>query len=354
MTQTHLRSRAHGWRRGTKLVLAVLSMAIGSFAPQGDAVADQMSDFYAGKRINLLVGVAAGGDYDFKMRLVGRHIGAFIPGNPAIVPQNMLGATGLAMANFLYNAAPRDGTYIGLVQNGLPTFQTVGMPGAQFEPAKFNWIGSLAPSVETMAVWRSAGVRTVKDAIGRELVAGAVGATGISTAFPRMLNELIGTRFRVVGGYPGAGAVNLALERGEVEARSNAWSAWKTANGDWLRNGDLIIILHASRKPIVDLEGVPSLYDLVSSDEDRALINLVTAGGQFGHPFATSPGVPKERVEGLRAAFMAMVNSPAFKAEAEAAKSDLDPVTGPDLQAVAESLAKTPENVRTRARKLLE
>lgn len=301
----------------------------------------------------MLVGVSAGGDYDFKMRLVARHISRHIPGNPTIVPQNMLGATGLAMANYLFNAAPKDGSYIGLIQNGLPAFQALGMPEARFEAARFIWIGSMAPSVETMAVWKASGIRTIDDAKKQEVVTGAVGRTGISLTFPRMLNELIGTRFKIVGGYPGAGAVNLALERGEVSARSNAWSAWKTNNGEWLRTGDLIILLYSGKKP-PDLSGVPALEDLVTAQSDRQLINIVTAGSQFGHPFATSPGVPPERVAALRDAFAAMLKDPEFIKDAQAARSDIDPVSGEDLQRVAESLSAIPEQVKARAKRLYE
>jgi tripartite-type tricarboxylate transporter receptor subunit TctC len=265
----------------------------------------------------------------------------------------MLGATGLAMANYLYNVAPKDGSYIGLIQNGLPAFQTLGMPEARFETGKFNWIGSMAPSIETMAVWKTSGVKTIDDAKTKEVVTGSVGRTGISLTFPRMLNELLGTKFRIVGGYPGAGAVNIALERGEVSARSNAWSAWKTNNSDWLRNGDLIILLYSGKKP-ADLNGVPALEELVKAEADLQLINLVTAGSQFGHPFAMSPGVPRERVEALRHAFAAMLKDPEFIKDAEAARSEIDPVSGEHLQQVAQSLSTIPEQVKTRAKRLYE
>jgi tripartite-type tricarboxylate transporter receptor subunit TctC len=335
------------------LGLAVFGVGMSAVTTAAPVRADPVADFYKGKVVHMLVGVSPGGEYDFKMRLAARHIGKYIPGNPTVVPQNMTGATGLLMANYLYNVAPKDGTYIGLIQNGLPTYQALGMKGAQFDAAKFNWLGSMAHTVETMAVWHTAGVSTIEEAKHKEVVAGAVGATGITTTFPRMLNEVLGTKFKIVGGYPGSGALNIAIERGEVSARNNSWSSWKTSQNEWIESKKIIILVTAGPKP-KDLPGVPSLEELVTKEDDRQVVNLVTAGNNFGHPFATSPGTPPERVEALRKAFQDMLKDPDFIKEAEAGRSDIDPVPAEDLQRISATLGSVPQDIKDRARRLLE
>lgn len=336
-------------------LLSVFSASVlRSDKAQAQATADEgVAQFYQGKAINLLVGVGPGGDYDLKMRLVARFLSKHIPGNPAVIPQNMLGATGLTMANYLYRIAPRDGTYIGLIQNGLPAYQAVGMPGAQFEPTGFNWLGSLSPGVETMAVWKTAGVRSIADARTKEVVIGAVGSTGISSAFPKMLNELLGTRFKVVGGYPGAGNVNLAMERGEVMGRANDWSSFKTNNEQWLKNGDLVIILYSGRK-LADLQGVECLEDMLTKQEDRQLVEAITSGLRFGLPFATTPAVPLPRLAALRKAFVDMMQDSQFLAAAAELRTEIEAISAEELTETAESLRKIPEAVKARARRLLE
>jgi tripartite-type tricarboxylate transporter receptor subunit TctC len=337
-------------RRWIAAALATGACILASAVP---GRADPVADFYKGKVVNMLVGVSAGGEYDFKMRLVARHLGKHIPGHPNIVPQNMTGATGLLMANYLYNVAPQDGSYIGLIQNGIPTYQALGMKGAQFDAAKFNWIGSMAPTVETMAVWHTAGVSTIEEAKQKEVIAGAVGSTGITTTFPRLLNEVLGTKFKIVGGYPGSGALNLAIERGEVSARNNSWSSWKTSQIEWVQDKKIIVLVTAGPKP-KDLPGVPSLEELVQNEDDRQVVGLVTAGNNFGHPFATSPGTPPDRVAALRKAFEEMLKDPEFIKDAEAARSEIDPVPAEELQRVAKSLSSAPQHVKERASKLLE
>jgi tripartite-type tricarboxylate transporter receptor subunit TctC len=178
------------------------------------ARADAVEDFYKGKTIYALVGVSPGGGYDLELRLVARYIGKHIPGHPTVVAQNMTGATGMVMANYLYRVAPHDGTYMGLIQNGLPTSQAVGLEGVQFDAAHYNWIGSVAPTVETMAVWKTTGVTSIEDAMKKEVIAGCVGSSGITLTYPVMLNDLLQTKFKMVMGYTGSGPLNIAMERG--------------------------------------------------------------------------------------------------------------------------------------------
>lgn len=314
--------------------------------------AEPVEDFYRGKTIHALVGVSAGGEYDIQLRLVARHIGKYLPGRPNVVAENMLGATGMVMANHLYRIAPKDGTYIGLIQNGLPTAQAVGLPGVQFDAAKYNWIGSLAPTVETMAVWKTAGVTTIDGAKKIELTAGAIGASGITLTFPRMLNDLLHTRFKIVMGYPGAGAVNLAMERGEVSARNTSWTSWKASKPDWIAGKEIHILVYSGPTP-ADLKGVPRLEELVGG-EDHEVVQIVTAGSRLGHPFATSPGVPIERIDALREAFRGMSEDADFKKEASAAQIDIELIGPTELQAGVEAALNASDGAKQRARKYFE
>ena len=195
------------------------------------------------------------------MRLVARHIGKHIPGKPGTVAQNMVGATGLLMANHLANVAPRDGSVIGLVQNGLPSYQAMGIHGVNFDATKFNWIGSLSPTAETMTIHKRAKLTSIEGARTKDLIAGAVGRSGISYTFPKLMNELLGTRFRIITGYQSVNEINIAMERGEADGRNSSWTSWKASKPDWIAKKEINIILYAGPKPR-DLDGVPALEEL--------------------------------------------------------------------------------------------
>lgn len=314
------------------------------------AVADPVEHFYKGKNINFLVGVSPGGGYDLDLRMVARHIVKYIPGKPTAVPQNMTGATGLVMANFVYRVAPRDGTTIALIQNGLPTLQAVGRDGVQFDARQLQWIGSLAPTVETMLTWKASSVHTIEDAKKREVIAGSNGASGITYMFPLMINEMLGTKFKMVTGYPGSGPLNLAIERGEVEARNNSWSSVKSSRPDWLRDDKISILVYSGPKQ-TDLPGVPNLDDLIRNPDDRLVSRVVTAGNRLGRPFTFAPDVPIERVNAVRAAFVKMLDDPDFKKEAAAVKSEIQHVDHVALKRVIDELFAVPEPLKARARK---
>jgi len=322
-------------------------------ALSGAARADAVEDFYKGKTIFALVGVSPGGEYDFQLRLVAKHLGKYIPGHPNIIAQNMTGATGIVMANYLYKVAAKDGTYIGLIQNGLPTSQAVGMEGVQFDATKYNWIGSIAPTVETMAVWKTTGVKTIEDAKKTEIIAGCVGSSGITLTFPVMLNDLVGTRFKMVLGYTGTGSLDLAMERGEVSGRAGSWSSMKASKPNWIANKDLNVLVHSGPKPR-DLPGVPSAEDFMRNAQDRQVLDVVTVGDTLGHPFAAAPGVPAERVEALRKAFTDMLEDPEFRKEATLNNLEIDPVSAQALSgAVNRALGASAES-RQRARKYFQ
>ena len=333
--------------------IAAALLVAGPWAGPSPAQADPLSDFYKGKTVTALVGVSAGGEYDLKLRLVARHIGKHVPGRPTVVPQNMTGATGLVMANFLYNVAPKDGTYIGLIQNGLPTTQAVGADGVKFDATQFQWIGSVAPTTETMVTWKTTGVTTIEEARQKEVIVGAVGSSGITLSFPVMLNDLVGTRFKMVLGSTGTGALDLAMERGEVSGRAGSWSSMKASKPNWIANKDLNVLVHSGPKPR-DLPGVPSAEEFMRNAQDRQVLDVVTVGDTLGHPFAAAPGVPAERVEALRKAFADMLEDPEFRKEAALNNLEIDPVSAQALSgAVNRALAASAES-RERARKYFQ
>ena len=329
------------------LAVAALALALGCSA----APADPAADFYRGKTVNVLIGVGVGGEYDIQARLVARHIGKHIPGQPNVVPQNMTGAGGLKMLNYLYAIAPRDGTNIGMIQNAFPALQIVGLQGVQYDAGKMQWLGTIAAVNETMAVWHTAGVKSIEDARSREVIAGASGRGAITYTYPALMNELLGTKFKIVTGYTGGNQINLAMERGEVEARNNTWSSWKATKAAWLAEKKIAVIVQAGpRAPDLD---APSLEQLGRTPEDRQLIEFVVSGTQLGRPFATN-AAPVERVVALRAAFAATMKDPEFLAEAAKLGFEVNPVLGEPMQRVVEKVLATPAPVAARAKGLLE
>jgi tripartite-type tricarboxylate transporter receptor subunit TctC len=331
----------------TAASLTLLSLLVGG----RPALADPVADFYAGKTVNVLIGVGVGGEYDLQARLVARHLGKHIPGHPTVVPQNMTGAGGLKMINYLYTVAPRDGTNIGMIQNAFPALQAAGLPGVQFDAGKMQWLGTIAAVNETMAVWHTAGVKSIEDVRKRETVAGASGRGAITFTYPAMMNELLGTKFKIVTGYPGGNQINLAMERGEVEARNNTWSSWKATKPDWLRDKKIFVIAQAGPRA-ADLDA-PSVEDLARDPQQRQLIELVVSGTQLGRPFATN-AAPPERVAALRAAFAATMKDPEFLAEAARSGFEVEPVLGEPMQRIVDKVLATPKDVAIRAKALLE
>ncbi|MEA2907506.1 MAG: hypothetical protein QOI12_4893 [Alphaproteobacteria bacterium] len=329
------------------IVCAVLLLAA-----TGPARAQPVADFYRGKTVNVLIGVGVGGEYDLQARLVARHIGKHIPGNPTVVPQNMTGAGGIKMANFLFAQAARDGTNIGMLGNNFPATQAVGGQGVQFDSVKFGWLGSMAPVVETMAVLTSTGVKTVDDLRQTEIVAGASGKGAITYIYPSMMNDFLGTKFKIVTGYPGGNQINLAMERSEVQARNNTWSSWKATKPNWLRDKFITIIVQAGPR-VPDLDA-PSVEALAKTPDDRKLIELVTSGTHLGRPMATTPDVPDDRLKALRAAYRATMADPEFRAESARAGFEVEPVHGEEMQTIVERIMSTPKELASRAKHLVE
>lgn len=324
------------------------------------AVAHAQSNVYADKQISLLIGTTAGGGYDAYGRLVARHIGRHIPGQPTVVAKNMPGAGGLASANYLYNRAPKDGTEILIVQNGLPferLFQTLSPDGknALFDATKFGWIGSATQTVFVTVTWHASGVRTLKDAMLKETILGASTPSADSYILAMLSNNLLGTRFKVVHGYAGATEVSLAVENGEVQGEAGKdWTTLTATKPQWIRDRMINILVQMGMKPHPDLTDVPMAIELAKSAEDKQIMEVVFAKYGMARPFFTAPGVPPDRLALLRRAFDATMSDPAVIAEAAKLGMEVSPVRGEQVEAMVAKMMATPDSLAARARDVLK
>jgi len=314
-------------RGATAALLAVL--------PASMAPAQSPADFYKGKSIELYVGVSVGGGYDLYARMLARHLGKHIPGNPTIVPQNMPGGGGMRLANWLYNVAPKDGTVFGAVSRAMAFEPLLGNKGAHYDGRRINYIGSANDEVSVCVAWHTSGVRTFEDAQKTQLVVGAGGVSDDTYQYPALLNNLFGGKFKMVPGYPGGNDINLAMERGEVQGRcSIPWSTVKATRRFWIDEKKVSLLMQYSLGKHADLPDVPLVMDLARTDEQRSILKLIFSRQVMGRPFAAPPDVPKDRVAALRKAFMDTMADKDFLAEAEKAKFEITPVSGEKIESL--------------------
>ncbi|MGE5540524.1 MAG: Bug family tripartite tricarboxylate transporter substrate binding protein [Gemmatimonas sp.] len=311
----------------------------------------QTGDFYKDKQLRVIIGTDAGGGYDLSGRLVARHIGRSIPGAPQIVIQNMPGADSLNAGNYIYNAAPQDGTIVGGLVQTLPQLQLFGDKNVKFDAAKFQWIGTPSSSVSVIAVWHTAPVKTLAEARATSIDLGASGQVGLDYNIPTMLNNILGTKFHVISGYKGGNQIELAMEQGEVMGRGGQnWAGWKVTRPDWIRDKKIRFLAQIGLEPAKDLPGVPSVMDLAQNDEQRDVLRLFSSTVSIGRPLVMGPGVPADRVKILRDAFRKTMSDPQFLAEAEKSGFEVSPITGEDLQKIVVGVVDTSPAVAEKAR----
>jgi tripartite-type tricarboxylate transporter receptor subunit TctC len=335
--------------RGLFILVAGTLLAAG----QGLSTPAAADDFYRGKTINLLIGHEAGGEYDTHARLVGRHIFKHIPGSPTIVAQNMTGASGMRVTNYLYNSAPKDGTVIAMVAENILQNQAFGESGIQYDARRLNWIGSMTHTSEIVITWATTGIKTVDDAKKREVVIGTSTKLTMHYVMSTIMNEFLGTKFRIITGYKGGTSMNLAVERGEVDARVIAWSALKLDKPEWVAEKKVNVLAQMGGKA-ADLPNVPSVEDLVTNHEDLELIELFNSSNRLGRPLATAPDTPPDRVKMLRDAFDATMKDPAFLADTRKAHIDVGPVRGVEMAEETEHVLATPPAIVQRAKELMQ
>jgi tripartite-type tricarboxylate transporter receptor subunit TctC len=317
----------------------------------GQASASQdasVADFYKGKTIDLIIGYSPGATYDLYARLIARHLGDHIPGHPKIIPRNMPGGGSHIAVNYVSKIGPKDGTVIGTADQALPVEQAMGDKRLVVDVDKLNWIGNPIASNNTTVAWAASGIQTIDDVRKQKV---AVGATGGSTSsqYPMVMNALLGTKFDVVLGYPGANDINLAMERGEVSAKgSDSWAAWKATRPRWLTDHKINVLVQIGLTKNPEIGAVPLMMDLAKNDSDRAVLKLLSTSVVIGRPLFTAPGVPLERVAALRQAFDETMKDPALIAEAKSANMDLAPVSGERLQALVAETVATPKEISSR------
>jgi tripartite-type tricarboxylate transporter receptor subunit TctC len=347
-----MRSTRHATRGLAGIWLAVAGLLVLTLGLCPAARADAVEDFYRGKTITLLIGYTPGGTYDAYGRLVARFMGEHIPGKPAIVPRNMPGAASRVAAAHLANVGPRDGTMLATADQSLALAQAMGEK-LQFDVTKFTWIGNPSAGNNTTVTWHTTGVKAIDDAKTREVTMGATGGS-TSSQYPKAMNSVLGTKFKIITGYPGGNDINLAMERGEVGGRgSDSWASWKATRPEWLKEKKINILVQIGLTKAPDLQDVPLLMDLASSPEDRAVLRLLSAPSVIGRPIFGPPGVPPERVKALRQAFDATMKDPAFIAEIEKAQLELEPVPGEELERLVNEIAATPKLVADRLAEII-
>jgi len=331
----------------------IAAAAIFSLALAHNASADPVAEFYKGKDLTMVVGTTTGNDYDNRGRLLARHMGRHIPGNPNFVARNMPGGGGIVAANWMANVAPKDGTVLFMLMQPLSVHQALGIRQIQYDVTKFGWIGNTSDTPNVVTSWHTSGVRTIEDAQRQEIMMGATAGT-LSAVYPAVLNELVGTRFRIVTGYPGGNQINLAMESGEVQGRgANSWTSWKSTRPQWLAENRIHILVQVALQRAPDLPDVPLMLELARNDFDRDVLTFLSADTAIARAVVTTPDTPAERLAALRAAFDATMKDEAMLDEASKANMDITYMSGEEAAKISASIINADPKVIARARELV-
>jgi tripartite-type tricarboxylate transporter receptor subunit TctC len=331
-----------------RIVTAMLALLL---PPAPIATAQGPADFYKGRSVDLYIGYSVGGGYDLYARMLARHMGKHIPGNPTVVPKNMEGAGSLRLTNWLYNVAPKDGTVFGAIGRGTGFDPLLGNKSAQFEASKFGWIGSANNEVSVCVAWHTTGIGTFDELTRKEMIVGGTSASADTDQFPKIANGVLGTRMRVITGYPGGNEIGLAMERGEVQGRCGwSWSSVKSTHQQWLDQKKFAILVQLALEKHPELPNVPLITDLAKTDEQRQILKLIFARQVMGRPFLAPPRVPQDRLDALRKAFMDTMRDKDFLADTERAQMEITPVPGDQIQKLVQDIhAASPEIARKAA-----
>jgi tripartite-type tricarboxylate transporter receptor subunit TctC len=332
--------------------IAVCGAIAGTTLCGAPALAQSAADFFKGKTVTILIGTSPGNDYDFRARLLARHMGRHIPGEPALVPRNMPGGGGVVATNYVAGVAPRDGTTLYMIMANMMTAQAMGGQGVQFDTRQFRWIGNTTSTPNVVNSWHTTGITRIEQTKTQELVVGApVGTAGV--LYATAINKVYGAKLKIVTGYPGGGEVNIAMERGEVNGRgSNSWAAWKSTKPEWIRDKKLNILVQVGLTRHPELPDVPTLVELAGSDIDREVMRFISAETAIARALVAPPEVPADRIEALRRAFDAAIKDPELIADAAKSQMDLSPMRGEDAQKIADGIVNATPAVIARAREL--
>jgi tripartite-type tricarboxylate transporter receptor subunit TctC len=341
---------------GTMTRLSVMrAVLIAVLLPAASALAQTPEGFFKGRQITFLVGAGAGGGYDAYFRTFARYVVHHIPGNPTIVPKNMPAASGLAAANTLYTSADKDGATIGAFPNNIPMDTLFGNPGARYDAQKLNWLGSIGKLENVCATWITSPIKTIAQAREREVIVAAAAATSNSAIMPKVLNALLGTKFKIVGGYDPGSGMTLALESGETEGVCGlSWSTIKAARPHWIKDNKLNVLVQLGLAKLPELPDVPSALDLVSDPVRKQVLELILIRQEIGRPVAAPPGIPADRLEVLRRAFDDTMRDPEFLAEAGKLQLEIEPLSAREIDTLLANAFATPQAIVQQAAELSE
>jgi tripartite-type tricarboxylate transporter receptor subunit TctC len=330
------------------LLAAAAVLTVGLHAP--DARAQTPEQFYAGKIIDFVIGYPPGGSNDIWARLLARHIGKHIPGKPAVVPKNTPGAGSFLALNTVYGVSPKDGTVLAI---GAPTAaldEKLGTQGVRFKTAELNWVGRVDSLINIVFMWHTSKVKTFADAQKIESTLSGTGAGSTVSIYPTVMNNVFGTKFKLIMGYKGSADAQLAVERGEVEGHSTSWVAVKVGHPEWRPTNKISILVQFSLKRHPELPEVPTAVDLARNDEERQILSAIMAAAEVGSAFFTTPGVPADRLNALRRAFDATMQDKEFLADVERTKLSVSPMKGEDLQQLVKQVSDLPPSLLEKVR----
>jgi tripartite-type tricarboxylate transporter receptor subunit TctC len=315
----------------------------GALAGLAAAPAHAQSDDFKGKTVTIVTSTGPGGGYDLIARVISRHMPRYLPGQPNMIVQNMPGGGNVLATNHMYTVAPKDGTMIAVINNAIPLTQTIDGPGVRFDARKFNWLGSTGAKNSVTFAWHTAGITSIKQVMERELTLGGTARGSDIVIYPTVMNQLLGTKFKIVLGYKSSAEISIAMERGEVQSRSNNYSSLISDQPDWIKDKKINVLVQVGAKKDKRLPDVPLLTDLARNDEERQVLSLISAPIALGQPYLAPPEVPADRVAILRKAFAATLVDKIFIAETEKLNFEIEPLSGEEIaQVVNRTIEATP------------
>jgi len=316
--------------------------------------AAQTPNPFNGKPLTMIIGFGPGGGYDSWGRILGRHIGKHVPGNPTVVPQNMPGAGSFQAASHLFNIAPKDGTVMGIIARDAPLGPITGAEGARFDPVRLSWIGTPTTETNVCITTSKSGVKTAQDLTEKTLIVGDTGAGTGTRSYPKALNEILSMKFKLISGFPSSSDVFLAMERGEVDGICESLDSVIGKRPNWIKDKVVTILFQGGAEPNPDLKDIPFVLDLATTEQQKAELRFLYAGQGIGRPFVAQPDLPADRLKMLRDAFNATMKDPEFIEEVKKQKLDLEPEDGPHLEALIKQIYSTPKPIVDKIGKLIQ
>ncbi len=328
------------------------AVAIAALVPAGSPKAQGAADFYRDKTVTIYVGVSPGGIYGTFALMLSRHISAHMVSKPTFIIKSLRGAGGTKALNYVYNVAAQDGSVVITPNGGVAKRVLLRIGNPKYDPAKYQWLGGWGEAVNTITLRKDAGIHTLKQAMQKQAVLGAIGRSSNTFMIPSLMNNALGTRFKIITGYRGGSPIRKAIETGELDGWSGQWLGWKLRKADWIRDGKIVNLVQMASKRAADLPDVPLLTDFARNDEERDLFSFVqTSIGD--RAFVAAPGVPKARAAALSKAYMATIRDAKFVAEMTKRHYTIDPIPGPVIQKFIEKVMKTPAAKVAKLRQLM-